>query len=67
MDGNDAPARRQNETEGRERLRMQRRELQVTFWLINTQLRKIAQRLRPDSENGPADGAARNNDTAQAV
>jgi hypothetical protein len=60
MDGNSAPAGGQNETDGRERLRMQRRELQVTFWLINRQLRTIANLLRPDSEDGPADGASMN-------
>jgi hypothetical protein len=67
MDGNSAPAFRRDDTEGRERLRMQRRELQVTFWLINRQLCAIAKLLRPDSGNVSADGASMHNDAAQAV
>jgi hypothetical protein len=54
MDGNGVPVHGRNETDGRERLRMQRRELQVTFWLINRQLRTIVKLLRPDSQNDPA-------------
>jgi hypothetical protein len=54
MDGNGVPAHGRNETDGRERLRMQRRELQVTFWLINRQLRAIVNRLQPHSENDSA-------------